>query len=41
MTGWLRRTGRHTSRPGIRLNVACSEASAERLPPELSRVGVA
>lgn len=31
MTGWLRRTGHHTSRAGIRANVDCSEASVGRL----------
>lgn len=31
MTGWLRRTGHHTSRAGIRSNVNCSQAALERL----------
>jgi triacylglycerol lipase len=37
MTAWLRRTGHHTSRGGIRVNVDCSEASAERLLTRLER----
>jgi triacylglycerol lipase len=35
MTGWLRRTGHHTSRAGIRSNVDCSEAVAGRLVDRL------
>jgi pimeloyl-ACP methyl ester carboxylesterase len=31
MTKWLRRTGHHTRRAGIRSNVDCSEATVERL----------
>ena len=37
MTGWLRRTGHHTSRAGIRANVDCSQASVERLLDRLER----
>lgn len=37
MTGWLRRTGHHTSRAGIRANVDCSEASVRRLLGRLER----
>jgi triacylglycerol lipase len=35
MTRWLRRTGHHTSRAGMRLNVACSGAAVERLEERL------
>jgi pimeloyl-ACP methyl ester carboxylesterase len=35
MTHWLRRTGHHTKRAGIRSNIDCSEASAERLGERL------
>ena len=31
MTRWLRRTGHHTRKAGIRSNVDCSEAAAVRL----------
>ena len=37
MTAWLRRTGHHTSRAGIRANVDCSQASVERLLERLER----
>jgi triacylglycerol lipase len=37
MTTWLRRTGHHTSRAGIRANVDCSEASVARLLERLER----
>ncbi len=37
MTGWLRRTGHHTSRAGIRANVDCSQVSVERLLERLER----
>src|SRR3954463_8205992 len=35
MTQWLRRTGHHTRKAGIRSNVDCSNASAERLAERL------
>jgi pimeloyl-ACP methyl ester carboxylesterase len=35
MTQWLRRTGHHTRKAGIRSNVDCSSASAERLAERL------
>ena len=35
MTRWLRRTGHHTRRAGMRSNVDCSEASYERLAERL------
>src|SRR5215212_8269215 len=35
MTQWLRRTGHHTKSAGIRANVDCSSASAERLAERL------
>ena len=35
MTQWLRRTGHHTKSAGIRSNVDCSSASAERLAERL------
>lgn len=35
MTGWLRRTGHHTRKAGIRSNVDCSAVSAERLAERL------
>jgi pimeloyl-ACP methyl ester carboxylesterase len=35
MTQWLRRTGHHTKSAGIRSNVDCSSASAERLAGRL------
>src|SRR5918911_11257 len=35
MTRWLRRTGHHTSRAGMRLNVGCSGGGVERLERRL------
>ncbi len=35
MTGWLRRTGHHTRKAGMRSNVNCSELSLERLAERL------
>src|SRR4051812_49107556 len=35
MTRWLRRTGHHTRKAGIRANVDCSAVSAERLAERL------
>lgn len=35
MTKWLRRTGHHTRKAGIRLNVACSDAAVHRLEERL------
>src|SRR4051812_7379957 len=35
MTRWLRRMGHHTSRAGIRANVACSGAAVDRLETRL------
>jgi triacylglycerol lipase len=35
MTRWLRRTGHHTSRAGMRLNVGCSGSGVERLERRL------
>ena len=35
MTQWLRRTGHHTRKAGIRANVDCSSASADRLAERL------
>ena len=35
MTRWLRRTGHHTSRAGMRLNVGCSGGAVERLESRL------
>jgi triacylglycerol lipase len=35
MTGWLRRTGHHTRKAGIRWNVDCSAVAAERLAERL------
>jgi triacylglycerol lipase len=35
MTQWLRRTGHHTRKAGIRSNVDCSSASAERIASRL------
>src|SRR3954463_4063230 len=35
MTHWLRASGYHTRRAGIRANVACSAASCERLEARL------
>jgi triacylglycerol lipase len=36
MTQWLRRTGHHTKRAGMRSNVDCSSAAAERLAERLA-----
>jgi triacylglycerol lipase len=38
MTRWLRRTGHHTSRAGMRLNVACSGTAVERLERRLEQL---
>lgn len=38
MTGWLRRTGHHTSKAGIRLNVDCSETVVERVEDRLEQL---
>jgi triacylglycerol lipase len=38
MTGWLRRTGHHTRRAAMRLNVDCSQAAIERLEPRLEEL---
>ena len=38
MTKWLRRTGHHTSKAGIRANVGCSAETAERLEERLERL---
>jgi pimeloyl-ACP methyl ester carboxylesterase len=38
MTRWLRRTGHHTSKAGIRSNVDCSQATAVRLEQRLERL---
>lgn len=38
MTKWLRRTGHHTSKAGIRSNIGCSAATAERLEERLERL---
>jgi pimeloyl-ACP methyl ester carboxylesterase len=35
MTQWLRRTGHHTRKAGIRANIDCSSASVERLTERL------
>ncbi|MEA2458029.1 MAG: triacylglycerol lipase [Thermoleophilaceae bacterium] len=35
MTQWLRRTGHHTRKAGIRANVGCSSAAADRLAERL------
>ena len=35
MTRWLRRTGHHTSRAGMRLNVGCSGGAVDRLESRL------
>src|SRR4051794_30314552 len=35
MTRWLRRTGHHTSKAGIRSNIGCSGAAIERLETRL------
>src|SRR3712207_9198082 len=36
MTRWLRKTGHHTRKAGIRANVNCSEAAYERLVGRLA-----
>ena len=41
MTGWLRRTGHHTSRAGMRANVDCSAAAVTRLEERLERLAEA
>ena len=41
MTRWLRRTGHHTSRAGIRLNVGCSGAGIERIERRLETAAAA
>lgn len=38
MTKWLRRTGHHTSKAGMRLNADCSAAAADRLEARLERL---
>lgn len=38
MTRWLRRTGHHTRRAGMRVNVDCSERMAERLEERLEEM---
>lgn len=38
MTRWLRRQGYHTSKAGIRANVACSAATVERLEDRLEEL---
>jgi triacylglycerol lipase len=38
MTKWLRRTGHHTSSAGMRINIDCSSAAAERLEARLERL---
>jgi triacylglycerol lipase len=38
MTRWLRRTGHHTSRAGMRLNVGCSGAAVEHLEERLEKL---
>jgi triacylglycerol lipase len=38
MTRWLRRTGHHTSRAGMRLNVGCSGAAVDRLEERLEKL---
>lgn len=41
MTKWLRRTGHHTRKAGIRLNVACSGAAVSRLEERLEEFAAA
>lgn len=41
MTRWLRRTGHHTRKAGIRLNVACSGAAVHRLEERLEELAAA
>src|ERR671935_1681440 len=38
MTRWLRRTGHHTRKAGMRSNVDCSAAAFERLVERLERM---
>ena len=38
MTKWLRRTGHHTSSAGMRINIDCSAAAAERLEERLEQL---
>jgi triacylglycerol lipase len=38
MTQWLRRTGHHTRKAGIRSNIDCSSASVERLTERLEQL---
>lgn len=38
MARWLRRTGHHTSKAGIRANVDCSASTADRLEDRLERL---
>lgn len=38
MTKWLRRTGHHTSKAGMRMNVNCSAAAADVLEVRLERL---
>src|SRR5215210_3789460 len=38
MTRWLRRTGHHTSKAGIRLNVGCSGTGVERIERRLEEL---
>jgi triacylglycerol lipase len=38
MTQWLRRTGHHTSKAGMRWNVGCSSVAAERVAERLERL---
>lgn len=38
MTKWLRRTGHHTSKAGMRMNVNCSAAAADVLEARLERL---
>lgn len=41
LTGWLRRTGHHTRKAGIRINVACSDAAVGRLESRLESLAAA
>src|SRR5947208_16949444 len=38
MTRWLRRTGHHTRKAGIRSNVACSAVAVERLEERIEEL---
>lgn len=38
MTKWLRRTGHHTSKAGMRANIGCSAETADRLEERLERL---